>query len=221
MHSGFEAKSGAQAGWSWTDGLRRRPSRFVEHMQQLFGDEPDPVFLEESWRLGVARATENMQRRRLQQMDRENELRNCALRELGRIASLRGRRDAVSEAEELGWKSSTWAPADWTPEEQVAQRALPHGWMPADVPPTDEFVREAARGPEGGAMTLARAEEMLGVSADCSREEIRSAYRKMVGVCHPDKFQHAAEAVRARATQALAEANEAYRLLCEELVEAA
>jgi hypothetical protein len=40
-------------------------------------------------------------------------------------------------------------------------------------------------------------------------------------MCHPDKYQHAAEAVRVRATREMAELNEAYRMLCESLVEQA
>jgi hypothetical protein len=221
MQSNFEAKNGAQGIRSGMDGMRKQPARFVEHMQQLFGDEPDPLFIEESWKVGVAAATENMQRRRLQQMDREEELRRGALRELGRIASLRGRREAVSEAEDLGWKQSAWVPADWVPADQVVQRTLPHGWMPVGVPQRENFERDAVRRPAGGALTMEYAEEMLGVGAADSREEIRSAYRRMVGLCHPDKYQHATEAVRARATQQMAELNEAYRMLCESLMEQA
>jgi DnaJ-domain-containing protein 1 len=209
MQSGFEAKSGAQAG-------RKQPTRFVAHMQELFGEEPDPLFLQESWSVGVVAATENLHRRQRQQAEHEKELRNCALRELGRIASLRGQREAVSEAEELGWR-----PADWVPADQVVQRVLPHGWMPVGVPQGESFEQKTTVRQVGGALTMAYAEEMLGVTAGSSREEIRSAYRRMVGMCHPDKYQHAAEAVRARATRQMAELNEAYRMLCESLMEQA
>ncbi|HEV2618965.1 MAG TPA: J domain-containing protein [Acidobacteriaceae bacterium] len=216
MQSNFRAKSGtenaAQAG--------RMPARFVEHMQQLFGEEPDPLFLEESWRMGVAAATERMERRRQQRVEREKEVRDAALRELGRIASVRGRREAVSEAEELGWKAGAWVPADWVPADQVVQRALPHGWMPEGVPRQD-FEWKTGPSETGGAMTVAYAERMLGVTAGDSREAVRSAYRRRVGMCHPDKHQSASEAVKARATRQMAELNEAYRMLCAGLMEEA
>lgn len=216
MQSNFQATRSTQA-------VRKQPSRFVDHMQQLFGEDPDPLFLQESWSMGVAAATENLERRRLQQMEHEDELRNCALRELGRIASLRSRSAASSEAEELGWTPNGWVPADWVPADQLAQRALPHGWMPMDVPPQSQPSRQTEPIAEalGQQMSMAYAEEMLGVSAGDSREEIRSAYRKMVGICHPDRYQDATEAVRARATRQMAELNQAYRMVCESLFEQA
>jgi DnaJ-domain-containing protein 1 len=204
-----------------TQAARKQPSRFVEHMQQMFGEEPDPIFMEESWRLGVVAATENLHRRQKQQMLHEDERRTVALRELGRIAGLRSGTKASSEAEELGWMPSgstgaDWVPADWTPADQVVQRALPHGWMPMDVPPQETHWQQAV-----GEMSREYAEEMLGVTAADSREEIRSAYRRMVGMCHPDRYHDAGEAVRERATRQMAELNEAYRMMCESLMEQA
>jgi curved DNA-binding protein CbpA len=43
----------------------------------------------------------------------------------------------------------------------------------------------------------------------------------MVGMCHPDRYQDAGEAVRERATRQMAELNEAYRMMCAELFERA
>src|ERR1035441_10081356 len=65
-----------------------QPSRFADDIQQLFGDafDPDPLFLEESWTLGIPAAAENLRRRRQSQADREHQSR--AFRELDNLGSL-------------------------------------------------------------------------------------------------------------------------------------
>jgi DnaJ-domain-containing protein 1 len=62
--------------------------QFADQIQHLVGDdfEPDTLFLEESWTLGVPAAIESWQRRRRGQAERERQ--SHAFRELGSIGTL-------------------------------------------------------------------------------------------------------------------------------------
>ena len=226
--------------------------RFAEQLQPLFGDDPDPLFLEESWTLGVPAAVESLHRRRQSRVERERESR--AFRELDSIAALNfvpaepadmgsylaDRAATIASHYDSAWTQraavaqpaqtsaapagipqagipQTWTPQDWTPEDRNRQRWIPEGWLPQDV------VRrlETAPASEPVDMDVARACELLGVTAASDPTEIRSAYRRMVVECHPDRHQGASDAVRRQATQRMTELNAAYRLLREALLEKA
>src|ERR1035438_4871649 len=63
-------------------------SHFADDIQQLFGDDfdPDPLFLEESWTLGIPAAAENLHRRHQNPADSEHQSR--AFRDLNSLGSL-------------------------------------------------------------------------------------------------------------------------------------
>lgn len=214
------------------------PSRFADDLQPLFGDDPDPLFLEESWTMGVPAAVESLHRRRQNCAEREHQSR--AFREMESIAALNfvaaepadlgsffaDRAATIASHYDSSWSHraaaahsvdapQSWAPQDWVPEDRTRQRWIPQGWMPEDVVRRLELRQEPETPSESpaGEMTLGRAFELLGVSAASSPTQIRSAYRRMVVECHPDRHQRATEAVRQHATQVMAELNEAYRLL--------
>jgi DnaJ-domain-containing protein 1 len=190
---------------------RSQPSRFVEHMQQLFGEDPDPVLLEESWALGIAAAVDNHDRRRRQRADVAGEFATYtgdrAVRELERMAALGGDVEGFL-AERSQPMSSRYSPA-WIERAQTD---------PAGIHADEDAVQSVASF-RGTGTTDAHA--TLGVPNNASREEIRSAYRRKVGECHPDRLQDASETVRRRATQQLVAVNAAYRALCEQLCDAA
>lgn len=117
--------------------------------------------------------------------------------------------------------AQTWIPQDWTPQDRSLQSYIPQGWMPAGVPLRHEGIPEAADPLCDLPMCEARARQLLGVTADSTREQIRSAYRRMVGQWHPDRLQHPSEAACRQATRQMAALNEAYRMLCEALLEEA
>jgi hypothetical protein len=214
-----------------------RPSRFANDIQQLFGDDLDldPLFLEESWTFGAPIALENLRRRRQAQAERECQSR--AFRELDTLGTLffvenrepagesllADRAATIASGYGATWSpraaqtaapardtQQSWTPKDWAPEDRIAQ-----SWMPEDVPQHNAGSQqmESIAQPWDN-MTLARARQLLGTSAASTREQIRSAYRRMVSQWHPDRLQHASEAVHERATQQMAAINEAYRLLC-------
>jgi hypothetical protein len=223
--------------------------RFAEQLQPLFGDDPDPLFLEESWTMGVPAAVESLHRRRQNRVEREHQSR--AFRELDSIAALNfvpaepadmgsflaDRAATIASHYDSAWShrapaarsgdnspqasaSAAWTPQDWTPEDRNRQRWIPQGWLPQDVVGRLETApRPAPSTQPAAAMDLGRACELLGVTADSTPTEIRSAYRRMVVECHPDRHQRASDAVRQHATQRMTELNAAYGLLRTELLE--
>lgn len=217
------------------------PSRFAEDLQPLFGDDPDPLFLEESWTMGVPAAVESLHRRRQNRAEREHQSR--AFREMDSMAAvnfvpaepadmgsfLADRAATIASHYDSAWAHHapatpiadappSWTPHDWVPEDRTRQRWIPQGWMPEDVVRRLEF-RQEPELESAGIMTLARALELLGVTAASNPAQVRSAYRRLVIECHPDRLQRATEAVRRNATQQMTKLNEAYRLLRATLLE--
>lgn len=230
------------------------PSRFTHDLQPLFGDDPDPLFLEESWTMGVPAAVESLHRRRQNRAERERESR--AFRELDSIAALNfvpaeptdmgsflaDRAATIASHYDSTWSRrapaaptrdnppqvsaaetgipQNWVPQDWKPEYRNRQRWIPQGWLPQDVVCHLESARQPQfPGQPAAPIDLARACELLGVTADSTPTQIRSAYRRMVVQCHPDRHQGASDAIRRQATQRMTELNEAYRLLRTALLE--
>jgi DnaJ like chaperone protein len=64
-------------------------------------------------------------------------------------------------------------------------------------------------------MTQRHACRVLGVDAESTWPQIRSAYRRMVGRWHPDRLQHSSEATRRMANEQMIAINQAYGLLRE------
>jgi DnaJ like chaperone protein len=64
-------------------------------------------------------------------------------------------------------------------------------------------------------MTQRHACRVLGVTETSSREQIRSAYRRMVGRWHPDRMQHSSDETRRMANEQMIAINQAYSLLRE------
>jgi curved DNA-binding protein CbpA len=62
-------------------------------------------------------------------------------------------------------------------------------------------------------MTPRHACRLLGVAANSTHDQLKSAYRRMVSQWHPDRLGPATDDARQRATDQMAAINEAYRLL--------
>lgn len=206
--------------------------------------EPDATFLEECWTVGAAAAMENWQDRRDRRADRERqscafrelgslgalhfvESGEQAVESLfaDRAATIASRYDANwmqpasigTQPPSTGTQSYAtegWTPQDWRPQDQIAHRWIPQGWTPLAAQHQSSQQTEVFPEPYETAMNLPRACRLLGVTEDSTRDQIRSAYRRMVGQSHPDRLQHATEAARCHATRQMADLNEAYRLLC-------
>ena len=203
------------------------PADFTSSLQLLMGADfqPDPLFLEEAWRLGLPAAAENWHRRR---RDRDDSNRRVP-----------AERDTLSFCNSAQWAaeyvslrtvptedsrprtSPGWTPQAWTPLDRAEQRWIPHGWTPRGWAPNNDPSPSQDAPARDGNMTSQRACEILAVSPDSTREQVRSAYRRQVGACHPDRLQRASDKVRRTATDRLAKLNQAYRLLCDLLQQAA
>jgi DnaJ like chaperone protein len=66
-------------------------------------------------------------------------------------------------------------------------------------------------------MTPRQACHLLGVGPTVQREQLRSAYRRMVTQWHPDRLEGSSEQDLTFATERMAEINLAYRLLLQGL----
>jgi hypothetical protein len=219
-----------------------QPSCSADDILRLFGNDfdPDPLFLEESWMIGIPAAAENLHRRRQNAADRERQSR--AFRELSNLGSLFFFEDHDRAAESLladradmtasgyapTWSrcptptnaapnrdiQQSWSPADWTPDDQIAHSWIPQGWMPECAPRQNAALPEVESFAEPWEnMTIGHAHQFLGTTTTSTREQIRSAYRRKVSEWHPDRLHCASETVRKCATQQMAAINEAYRLL--------
>jgi DnaJ-domain-containing protein 1 len=201
------------------------PSQFAQELNQLLGDEfePDSVFLEESWTLGVPAALANWHERSWSRA--ENDRRRVAQRDESAgadffqvlpcaaevLAATRAARVASHYAGSSQAAAPAWEPQDWTPEDRITQSWIPHGWTPRPGPAAGR----ARQSCPPAAMSHASACRLLGVTASSSRERVRSAYRRLVSLWHPDRLQQADAELRDLATERMAEINEAYHLLRE------
>jgi hypothetical protein len=201
----------------------RQASQFTVGFQQALGDDfdLDPLFLEESWTLGLPAAKENWERRQRDRADRERQ--NRAFRELDSFATF-------NFAEAAGWTTASlladraatiasrydpnWsqpAPA----AEIIAQPGADQQPGQAEAPKQHEAQPFAFKPCEAPSvpMTKARACILLEVDLGTTREQLRSAYRRMVSRWHPDRLQLCTDEIRRYANHQMAAINEAYSLL--------
>ena len=212
--------------------------RFADQIQQLLGDnfEPDTLFLEESWTLGISAAIESWQRRRQGQAEREHQ--SKAFRELDSIGTLSFMQAAewgadfshrtakIAQHYDADWSQQSVGPSvaptnDWpaqngTSEGSIPSPKVPCHWVPYGWSPWDEASRPSDTSPgyDENEMTTHHARQLLGVPSDSTREQIKSAYRQMVNQWHPDRLEGSPEEVRQLATVRMTEINRAYQILC-------
>jgi DnaJ-domain-containing protein 1 len=187
------AQEPRQAAQSWPLG---------EEVRQILGDDvqADPLFFEESWTLGPAAAAKNQQRRREEQAARA--------RERHRIFESLGTQFVVQR-----WEAEpVVAPENDVDERFSAQTEANLGW--------DRFTATRSTN-ETTEMTMPLACKLLGVSTASTREEVRSAYRRMVTQWHPDRLAKSSEETRRLANEQMVAINQAYRMLREGLMQKA
>jgi hypothetical protein len=73
----------------------------------------------------------------------------------------------------------------------------------------------------GELMSMPLACRLLGVQADSSWAQIKTAYRRKAGQWHPDRMQHRSEEARRRANDQMIAINQAYGLLREQRMQQA
>jgi len=197
-----------QPGQVWT---------LADEIQRLMGADaqPDPLFFEESWTLGAPTAAENLRRRRRQQTE------GVVFGEFDNLG-------AQAYVQQRAWWADDFAATqnDAATGEANAEWTLWRGEEPSAR--TEDSARQWEAGPSERAnrstseaisvsipMTQRHACRVLGVTETSSREQIRSAYRRMVGRWHPDRMQHSSDETRRMANEQMIAINQAYSLLRE------
>jgi hypothetical protein len=180
----------------------------------LLGDDsdPDPLFFEESWTLGVAAAAEHFHHRRKRQKERERQSR--AFGEFNNLGALNFIREREWCALHLPWAQAATAEArrdaGWPLEISDESSArmetqAPREW---ETLAGDNLRQETPR-----VMTQQLACRLLGVTASSTREQIKAAYHRMASQWHPDRLERRTEEMRRFATDQMAAINEAYSLI--------
>ena len=175
-------------------------TRFADQLHGLLGDDSDldPVFLEESWTLGVPAAMHRRQERRQSQSEREHQARE--FRELNSLGTL-----AFVDAGE--WLGGFHLAAQIGSQMAAARESPAHPADPHHKTATARPIQATHLTPEQDACRL------LGVNPTSTREQLRAAYRRMVIAWHPDRIERGSDTLRQQATERMATINEAYRLL--------
>jgi len=190
----------------------------AEEIKQLLGADaqPDPLFFEESWAYGAAAAAENLRRRHRQQTE------GVVFAEFDNLGAQAYVQQRASWADDFpapifntvaGDANAQWPQGrgDW----QAARRLHDsRQWQSVHA----EHVSQPATSDE---MTLPLACRLLGVTATSSHQQIKTAYRRMVGQWHPDRMQHRSEEMRHFANDQMSAINQAYSLLREHTMQQA
>jgi len=184
---------------AWGGADRNWP--LVAELEPVLGEDfaPDAHFFVESWTYGVAAALE----------------------------SLRLRQQALSERAQ---QDSSWRHFDsfmprFSAEEflmehqQARELKIPSspkaGTRGFTLKETEEFPRNCERNYEApDSLTVQRARCLLGVDVSSSKRQIKTAYRRLVRLNHPDRFAGASVQAKQIATEKTILINMAYRLLC-------
>ena len=196
-HEAIPALEPNRPGTSW---------KFVNDVQGLLGDnaEPDPLFFVQSWTQGTSAAIENWQKRRQEQNSSELQLR--VLPEFDSFGV-----QSTLQTSELGVETGRYGAGS-------SRQSFDSSPLPSQFPTSQEWASFAADGDGGQAvarpMSQLRACQLLGVTANSTRSQIKAAYRRLVNQNHPDRLERRTEGARRLANDQMAEINEAYHLLC-------
>jgi len=180
------------------------PSRnwpLVAELEPVLGEDfaPDAHFFVESWTYGVDAAVENLRLR--QQVVKDNAQQESSWRYFDSFMPLFSAEEFLMEnqrARELKSPSSTSA-----------------GTRDSTLRQTEEFPQSCERDDEASdLLTVQRARCLLGVDVSCSGRQIKTAYRRMVRLNHPDRLAGASVQAMQAATERTILINQAYQLLC-------
>lgn len=197
--------------------------QFVNDFKQHMGEEaePDALFFVESWMLGASAAIENLKQRRATENNGThiNNQSHCLAPD--------------------SFVSEPFEPASFSPQSVSAESFLQERQRQTQFC-TSHYAAPHASAPEPFAarphrklqdksesfagdfdttdqpnqpMTKQRAFQILGVAANSTRTQIKSAFRRLVNEWHPDRFEWSTERARQAATEKMSAINKAYQLL--------
>lgn len=200
--------------------------QFVNGFKQQMGEdaEPDALFFVESWMLGASAAIENLKQRR------EAESKQTHIDESVHLSpdSFVSEPFGPSTFGEQPFSTESFSSDSYLHERQrQTQFCTSHYAVPPASPVNraatcshrklqdksesriDDFECESSNQP----MTKQRALHILGVAANSTRTQIKSAFRRLVNEWHPDRFEWRTERARQVATEKMSSINKAYQLL--------
>lgn len=162
---------------------------------------PDASFFVESWTSGISVAAESLLRRREAQQDHTE--RDASFREFDLLQPRFSSEEFVRQHQRVFDMHSATSPHP-SAQGSRTQRAYPEGRESAQSPNWERNEEPAVQ----------QARRLLGVDRSSSRHEIKTAYRQLVRLNHPDRLAGASAQARQTATEKMISLNEAYHLLC-------
>lgn len=196
-----EAQASAQqacgtSSWNWGE---QQGSAFAAQVQQVLGEDclPDAEFFVRCWTEGEAGAADDFLSRHRLSQERQ--------------------RQAPSV-----WNFAPFVPSFSAEEfvlcQQLQDSNAASSQAAVPVPPSLPEYDDAGSSWEcefenGDAITVERARRLLGVTADSTPAQIKSAYRHLVREYHPDRVEGSNSQVRQTANDRMIAINQAYCLL--------
>lgn len=178
-------------------GASQTPAPFLTQINQVLDSEaaPDAAFFVDSWTVGLAAASENFRRRQ------EPRTADCVL-----PWNLSWSLPPFFVAPAEGAAEPTWPLREARPQSALPD-PRPHAELDDDrtLPIDDPCI--------AGPCTQESARRILGVTNLSTREQIRTAYRKLAARFHPDRLASRSLQEQKLAGDRMASINEAYRLL--------
>jgi hypothetical protein len=167
----------------------------LAQLQPILGHEaePDPAFFIDSWTIGVTAASENYLHRHHESKPRE----------VSHASELPSYIPSFTFVSFLNIEPTAPAVSS-SPEKAIDRTKDLSGFV---------YQEEEVELDLTGPLTLQTASRLLGVAANSSREQIRTAYRRMAGRYHPDRQESAGQQHRKQASDRMAAINAAYHML--------
>jgi DnaJ-domain-containing protein 1 len=173
----------------------------VAQLEPILGEDfaPDEQFFVESWTYGVGTAAMNLRLRR---------------------QALKDRAQRESSWQDFDFFIPRYSAEEFLIEHQrTRDLKIPSspgtGTHGSTLEKTEEFPQNCEYDYEtSDLLTVQRARRLLGVDVSSSRRQIRTAYRRLVRLNHPDRLVGSSEQAKQIATERTILINRAYHLLC-------
>lgn len=190
---------GSAAAFAWGGANRNWP--LVAQLEPVLGEDfaPDAHFFVETWTDGLAAALESLRLRQQEFKDRAQQ--ESSWREYDSLRLRFSAEDFLMERQRAREVKISSSPS-----------AATHG---STLKETEEFPQNCERDCEAAdSLTVQRARCLLGVEVGSSKRQIKTAYRRLVRLNHPDRLAGASAQAKQIATERTSLINMAYRLLC-------
>ena len=173
----------------------------VAQLEPVLGEDfaPDEQFFVETWTYGASAAVANLRLR--QQMLKDRAQQKTSWQDFGPFIPRFSAEEFLTAHQRARDPKASSSPSAGT-----------HGSTLEDA---GELPRNCERDYEtSGPLTFQRARCLLGVDMSCSMRQIKTAYRRLMRLNHPDRLVGASAQAKQIATERTILINKAYHLLC-------